>query len=111
MAKAKWMLPLLVGILLLLAAPACGGAEGAGNSTVITPIQRIQNLESGLEGVWAGIAGGAQDYIAILDRVDLIKEEVDLIQEELDALAAQILDILDTLETFSLPNETNNETL
>ena len=105
MRKAKWMLPLVaVSILILLGTSACGGVEGTTNSTIITPIQRIQNLESGLQGVWVGLAEGAQDYVSILDRVDLIREELDI-------LAAQILDIQDILESLPPSNETvSNET-
>lgn len=81
MRKARWMLPLIaVSILILLGTSACGNAEGVSEDTVIlSPIQRIQNLESSL-------IDRTQDYISILDKVDQAREELDILATQIDGM-------------------------
>jgi len=97
MGKSKWMLTLIVGIFFLLATSACGGgAEGASNSSIVTPIQRIKNLELNILGVQSDIDQGLIDY-------SLSQSRIDQIREDLDALAAQLSGVTDgpiTLEMY-----------
>ena len=78
-------LPLGIGALFLLSlllGTSCG-SEATENSTVITPIERIQGLELSLLALQTDINEGVQDY-------DIIQDRVDQIRDDLDALASQI---------------------
>ena len=95
MRKIGRVLLLSMSALFLLAfllTTACGSSVTDNvNSSIKTPIERIQSLESGLLSIQTRIDKGILDYGIIQNRVDEIRDD-------LDTLTIQITEIINYAE-------------
>ena len=103
MRKMSRVLLLSVSALFLLGfllTTACGSsATGNVNSSIKTPIERIQNLELGLLSVQTGISKGTLDYGIIQSKVDEIREDLDNLIVDINKTISYAEDLFNEVTT------------